>query len=128
MSQTPVYLKPNAMVEPLINQWYAWACLYAPAAAAMYVANSHLKIMRGFVAAPLVHVNALKNPAMMGGPFINYPVQRVDEIKALIDRTLARNGPLLEFAAAVAELEEMLAGEATGFSLEPLYAKVPQAL
>ncbi|MDJ0835578.1 MAG: MBL fold metallo-hydrolase [Acidobacteriota bacterium] len=128
MSSTPVYLAPNVLAEPLINQWYAWACTYAPGSAAMYVANSHLKIMRGFAAAPMVHVNALKNPAMMGGPFINYPASRVDEIKALIDRTIATNAPLTTFAEAVAELDKLLASEAGGYSLEPLYARIPEAL
>ena len=28
------YLKPNAIAEPLINQWYAWSYLIPPAPAA----------------------------------------------------------------------------------------------
>src|SRR5438045_4908995 len=33
------YLKQNVIVEPLINQWYAWSYLIAPAPAAMLIAN-----------------------------------------------------------------------------------------
>ena len=37
--------------------------------------------------APQVHANAVKNPKMLGGPFIDYGGKRVDEIRALRDRT-----------------------------------------
>jgi L-ascorbate metabolism protein UlaG (beta-lactamase superfamily) len=32
--------------------------------------------MQSFVAAPQVHVSALKNSAMIGGPFINYDANK----------------------------------------------------
>ena len=34
MKSDRVLLKPNAMAEPLINQWYAWPYLISPATAA----------------------------------------------------------------------------------------------
>ncbi len=98
MATEKVYLKQNVLVEPLINQWYAWPCLVSPATAAMFIANSHLKIMQSFVAAPHAHVSALKNPAMRGGPFINYDASRVPEIKRLIDRTVKYQAHMLKFA------------------------------
>jgi hypothetical protein len=36
-----------------------------------------LKIMQSLVNAPQVHVSALKNPAMRGGPFISYDAAKV---------------------------------------------------
>src|SRR5262245_65066880 len=72
MADKKLFFKHNILVEPLFNQWYAWPYLIPPASAAMYIANSHLKIMQSFVSAPQVHVSALKNPAMIGGSFINY--------------------------------------------------------
>ena len=85
MSSYPsLYLKQNVLAEPLFNQWYAWPGLIAPATAAMFIANSHMKIMQSFVAAPQVHVSALKNPAMRGGPFINYASSRAGDIKELL--------------------------------------------
>ena len=68
MRERRVYLKQNVVAEPLINQWYAWPNLISPATAAMFIANSHLKIMQSFASAPQVHVAALKNPAMRGVP------------------------------------------------------------
>jgi L-ascorbate metabolism protein UlaG (beta-lactamase superfamily) len=123
-----VYLKPNVVAEPLFHQWYAWSSLVAPATAAMFVANSHLKIMQSFAATPQVHVAALKNPAMRGGPFINYDVSKAPDIKRLIEATLKNQAPLLELAGAIQRVNDMLAAEADGSSLEPLYAKTPEPL
>jgi len=123
-----VYLRRNILAEPLFNQWYAWSSLIAPASSAMFVANSHLKIMQSFVNAPDVHINALRNPAMRGGPFIGYAASRVKDIKQLLEKTTTEHADILEFAAGVRSLNEMLSTEATGTSLEPFYAKVPEAL
>lgn len=124
----PVYLKQNALAEPLFNQWYAWPYLLSPATAAMYMANQHLKIMESFVAAPHAHVAALKKPSMVGGPFIDYPASRAGEIKALMERMLKEQARMFEFADAIKSLDGLLGREAEGFSLEPLYPRVPDTL
>lgn len=123
-----VYLKANVLVEPLCNQWYAWSCLISPATAAMFIANSQTKTMKSFVASPQVHVAALKNPAMVGGPFISYGPDRAGEIKSLLDKTNTEQAHMLKLADAIHELDATLAGEAKGYSLEPLYEKVPACL
>jgi L-ascorbate metabolism protein UlaG (beta-lactamase superfamily) len=128
MTEQNLYLRQNVLVEPLFNQWYAWSYLIAPAAAAMYVANWHLKILRSFIATPQIHISAQKNPAMTGGAFIDYPVERVGEIKDLLEKTLQENEPLLQFASAIKILDEKLQTEATGHSLEPLYEEIPEPL
>lgn len=128
MSLEKIYLKQNVIAEPLFNQWYAWSGLISPQTAAMYVANSHLKIMQSFVTAPQIHIAALKNPAMRGGPFINYGADKLAGIKALIERTTKEQTHLLELAAAIRSLNAMLANETSGMSLEPLYEKIPRAL
>ena len=123
-----VYLRPNVLIEPLYNQWYAWPNLISPATAAMYVANQHLKIMQSFVAAPQVHVSALKNPAMLGGPFINYDASHAPAIRELMGQTVRDHAHMVEFAKAVKTLDQMLADEGHGYSLEPLYRRVPDIL
>jgi L-ascorbate metabolism protein UlaG (beta-lactamase superfamily) len=128
MSAKEAYLRPNVLVEPLINRWYAWSYLISPAAAAMFIANSHIKIMQSFITASQTHINALKNPDMAGGPFINYGANRVPEIKALREKTIKEQSHMLEFAKAVQAVDEMLSNEAAGYSCEPLYAKVPDVL
>src|ERR1044072_8207607 len=128
MSGNKFYLKQNVMMEPLFNQWYAWAYLMAPVQAAMYTANLHLKIMRSFIANPQLHMSAVKNPAMLGGPFINYDHTRVNDIKALIERIEKEQSHVLELAEAIKNLDNTLSSEASGYSLEPLYEKVPAFL
>src|SRR2546430_2615566 len=128
MTSQNVYLKQNVMAEPLINQWCAWTSLVSPPTAAMYIANSHLKIMQSFVTAPQVHIAALKNPAMRGGPFINYEACKVPAIKSLMEKTVREQSHMVEFAAGIHELNETLATEASGSSLEPLYQKIPEQL
>jgi L-ascorbate metabolism protein UlaG (beta-lactamase superfamily) len=84
--------------------------------------------MQSFVMSPAVHASAVKNPAMRGGPFLDVDPRRVGEIKALLERTSDRARHMVEFAEGVKQLSAMLTSEATGDSLEPLYAKVPQPL
>lgn len=128
ISGKKLYLRQNVLVEPLFNQWYAWSYLINPATAAMYIANSHLKIMQSFVANPQIHLAALRNPAMIGGPFINHDASRVPEIKALMERTTKEQAHMVNFAAAVKTLDQLLLNEAQGYSLEPIYPKVPDIL
>jgi len=123
-----VYLRPNVLAEPLVCNWYAWTHLIQPVTAARNVLERHLAIMRSFVQAPQVHAAAVRNPAMLGGPFISYGPERVKDIGALIDKTLREQGDLLILARAVTELDNLLRTEAKGFSLEPLYARVPEPL
>jgi len=115
-------------MEPLFNQWYAWSYLMAPHTAAMNILNLHLRIMKSYVASPQIHANAVNNPALLGGPFIDYNGGRVDEIRALMSRTMKEQSPLIQFAESIRATYELLAKEAQGFSLEPLYAKIPQNL
>ncbi|MEO0405798.1 MAG: thioester reductase domain-containing protein [Cyanobacteria bacterium P01_A01_bin.135] len=122
------YLKPNAIAEPLISQWYAWSYLIPPATAARYLTQSQIPILESFVAAPQAHVSALKDPAMLGGPFLHYGPERLPDVQALLDQTKAEQGRLLALSEAIAALEALLAAHPPGESLEPLYAQVPEAL
>jgi L-ascorbate metabolism protein UlaG (beta-lactamase superfamily) len=128
MTDSKLYLKQNVVIEPLINQWYAWSSLLSPATAAMFIANQHLKIMQSFVNSPQVHVMALKNPAMLGGPFINYEAGRSGDIRTLLEKTVREQAHMLELAGAIKSLHEMLVGEADGCSLEAMYRRIPEFL
>jgi len=122
------YLRQNVQVEPLIDNWYAWPHLIPPATAARNITERHLKIMESYIHAPQVHANAVKNPKMLGGPFIDHGGKRVEEIQALRDRIRKERAHLLELSAALQALDAMLRESAKGFSLQPLYAKIPELL
>lgn len=123
-----VYIKPNLVIEGLVDSWYAWAHLVSPATASRNIRERHLKIMNSYVQNPQIHAAAVKSPKMLGGPFIDYEGKRVDEIKALRDSTMENCADMLELCQAIDELNEMLKTEANGFSLTPLYEKVPAPL
>src|SRR5512143_3391258 len=119
-----VYLKPNIQVDPLFNQWYAWNLLVPPVTAAVNTVERHLKMMTSFVSSPAMHVSALKNPAMRGGPFIDLEPKRVPDVKQLIETTQTRCAHLVKFAKAMTELSRMLQEKAKGMAMEPLYALI----
>jgi L-ascorbate metabolism protein UlaG (beta-lactamase superfamily) len=123
-----LYLRPNVQVEPLIDGWYAWPHLIPPATAARNITERHMKIMDSYINMPQVHANAVKNPKMLGGPFIDYEGKRVDEIRALRDDIKQKRAHLFELSAALVELDNTLRESAKGYSLLPLYERIPAIL
>src|SRR5258708_36896179 len=103
-----LYLRQNIQVEPLIDHWYAWPHLIPPATAARNIAERHLKIMDSYINAPQVHASAVRNPRMMGGPFIDLHGARVVEVRALRDRIRKERAHLLELSSAIGALDTML--------------------
>jgi len=128
MNNDLLYLRPNIQVEPLFDHWYAWTHLIPPATAARNLTERHLKIMDSYINAPQVHANAVKNPKLLGGPFVDYGGKRVDEIRKLRDKTKRELHDLIELSTAIAALDEMLRTNAKGFSLQSLYRMVPDIL
>jgi L-ascorbate metabolism protein UlaG (beta-lactamase superfamily) len=128
MNNQSLYLRQNVQAEPLIDHWYAWSYLIPPATAARNITERHMKIMNSYLSNPQIHVNAVNNPKMMGGPFIALSERRMDEVRALRDRIKIERSHLFELSAAIGELDNMLRTNAKGYSLHPLYAQVPDIL
>jgi L-ascorbate metabolism protein UlaG (beta-lactamase superfamily) len=127
LNREPLYLRKNIQVEPLVDHWYAWPYLIPPATYARNMCGRHFKIMDSYIAAPQVHAEAVKNPRMLGGPFIDYE-NKVDEIKALRDQTKQDRKDLVEFSSAIDQLDSMLRGKAKGLWMHPLYEEIPAGL
>lgn len=123
-----LYLRPNILLEPLVDNWYAWAHLIPPATAARNITGRHLRIMDSYIANPDTHAAAVKNPALLGGPFVDVAGNKVAEMKRLRERTLNRCRPIFKLSEAIEQLDALLRSKATGSSLEPLYVEVPSAL
>ncbi|HTI09032.1 MAG TPA: MBL fold metallo-hydrolase [Puia sp.] len=128
MNTKNVYLKTNVVPEPLFDSWYASSYLIPPASAAMFTLERHLKIMNSYIQAPHVHEAAVKDPKMLGGPFMDYPTRRVEDIKRLKERTLAEQKDLLELAKAIQDFNTILLEEADGHGIEEIYRLVPDIL
>ena len=97
-----------------------WSYLIPPATAARNVTQRHLKIMDSYIAAPRVHANAVRDPKMAGGPFIDYNGLRVNEIRKLRDDTKTKRTGLVALSDALSGLDAMLAATAKGYALDSL--------
>ncbi|QHS64114.1 MBL fold metallo-hydrolase [Chitinophaga agri] len=128
MKDKKLYLKPNVVIEPLIDRWYAWTHLISPAPAAMNILKRHMEIMNSYLAAPEFHADAVLNPKLRGGPFMDLKGGRLEEVEGLLKNIHERYPDLIAFAKAIKELDEMLLQEAKGFGLEETYRKVPELL
>lgn len=126
--ETKVYLKPNLVPEPLVDNWYAWPHLISPATAAMNIKERHMRIMDSYIESPMIHTMAVRDPRMLGGPFMDFPKESVKEVAALKEKTLNDNKDLIRFADAVKEVNSLLQENANGYCIEPLYEKVPDNL
>jgi L-ascorbate metabolism protein UlaG (beta-lactamase superfamily) len=127
-SNEPVYLRSNAIIEPLVDRFYAWLHIVSPVQAAMNLANVQVPLLESYLHSPKVHVAASTNPELRGGYFIGIEEERSTEVAALLDGIKRDRQDMLGFAAAVAEAEELLRQSAAGFDLTPLYPKLPAAL
>jgi len=128
MNTKEIYLKPNVVLEPLVDKWYAWSHLISPATAAMNIVGRHHSITESYLAAPSIHAEAVLNPKMRGGPFMDFGGARIDEVTALHEESLHKQEKIVQFAKAVKQLDKMLLTEAKGYGLESLYPKVPEIL
>ncbi len=122
------YLKMNVFMEPLVNQWYAWGNLIPPHCLAMTTANLQMKIMESYIRNPIMHANAVKNPKMLGGPFIDLQGNQTKKVQDLMSETQEREADLLELAEAVKALDTLLLTECKGASMVEIYQQIPKPL
>ena len=111
MSQAArLFLMQNIQVEPLIDHWYVWPHLISPATAARNITERHLKIMDSFISNPQIHRNAVKNPKLLGGPFVDLTAGKVDEVRGLRDRIKRDRVHLIELSQALYNLRHHVTG------------------
>jgi L-ascorbate metabolism protein UlaG (beta-lactamase superfamily) len=128
MQGDPLYLRPDVQVEPLVDHWYAWSHLIPPATTARNITHRHFRIMDSYCGAPQVHASAVRNPKMRGGPFVDHGGRRVEDIKALKERTLRERAPLIAMSQALEDLDRLLETSTDSPTLAQLYSQVPDVL
>jgi L-ascorbate metabolism protein UlaG (beta-lactamase superfamily) len=128
MDKNLLYLKPDIALEALVDRWYAWPHLISPATYTLNLKFRHLEIMKSYIENPEIHFKAVSKPEFRGGPFMDFKCEMVEETRELFEETLVKHKDKLEFAEALLELSNILEKEAKGFSLEPLYQKIPAVL
>jgi hypothetical protein len=129
MTQEARYrLADTTVAEPLVDSWPAWAQLVSPVPAALHLLNFQTFALSSYLEDPAAHVRASRDPDLIGGPFVDIPPGRADEVRRLLDDTRARRGAELQLARSLVDFHNWLVGEAKGQSLEPYYAAVPAPL
>lgn len=128
MADTPMYLRSRAIVEPLVDRFYAWMHTVAPVQASMNLAFLQVPMLESYLQSPQVHIAASNNPELRGGFFVNVPEERSGEIRDLLDSIKRDSADMLGFTNAIAEGQELLRANATGFDLTSLYPKLPAEL
>ncbi|MFC6016175.1 MBL fold metallo-hydrolase [Plantactinospora solaniradicis] len=128
MSEQQRFLRPNVIIEPLVDGFYAWHHTVAPVQAAMNLAFLQLPMLESYLQAPQVHEAASSNPDLRGGYFVNIPEARSGEVRELVNAIKRDRAHMLRFAEAISEAEALVRQEANGFDLTPLYPKLPSEL
>jgi L-ascorbate metabolism protein UlaG (beta-lactamase superfamily) len=127
LSKEAYRLADSTTVEPLINQWAVWSDLIAPAPYSMHLEHYQIKMVTSYLENPETHLKACRNPKLIGGPFVDIPAERADEVRGLLDSMQAQHANR-ELARAITEVYESLTREAKGQSLEAFYARLPESL
>ncbi|MEV4567550.1 MBL fold metallo-hydrolase [Nonomuraea sp. NPDC049419] len=128
MSDAPMFLRSKAIVEPLVDRFFGWMHTVAPVQASMNLAFLQVPMLESYLQSPQVHIAASNNPELRGGFFVNIAEERSDEVRDLLDSIKRDRAAMIRFANAIAEGQELLRVNATGFDLTPLYPKLPPEL
>jgi L-ascorbate metabolism protein UlaG (beta-lactamase superfamily) len=121
-------LRPSVVIEPLIDDWYAWSYLVSPITSALLFENSHLPIMRSFCEAPEIHFKASTSRRLRGGPYLGLDPSLAPLVEDRISKAERKFARTREVARDIGAVWRMLCERADGSSLEPFYAKIPASL
>jgi L-ascorbate metabolism protein UlaG (beta-lactamase superfamily) len=120
------YLKLNVKIEPLSWQWYSWPYLISPATAACNIAERHIQIMESYISMPEIHAQAVNNPELLGGPYVDLNGEYVEEIEELKIKTEQECAELIELNNSLKKLDQTLQKEYKGKDLASNYNIVPE--
>lgn len=127
-TDTKYRLADSCVVEPLVNSWFAWSYVLSPLTSSLHLLNYQLKAMEEYLENPDLHVQAARDPALIGGPYLDIPVARAGEVRALLESTKLNQRHNLALAEAATEFYNRLVDEASGQSLDSFYDALPAPL
>lgn len=121
-----VYLKRNAVIEPLCWNWYAWSHLINPVTAAMHTAYRHIPILERFLKNSAERLS-VSNQKFESGPIVQLDDSRVGEVAKLLAKTQSEQVQLIELAHSIKAADAMLVA-ANGKTMEHVYAQLGEEL
>lgn len=129
MNNEPRYrLADSTAVEALVDNWVAWPHTFSPVPYSLHLLNYQKKTLASYLQSPELHVKSSSNPKLLGGAFVNIPVDQTDAIRILLERLEHEHSHDLQLAQDLINFQNFLDKEAVGQSLEPYYEKLPESL
>ncbi|MDW6005413.1 MBL fold metallo-hydrolase [Vibrio mangrovi] len=126
-AETALFLKPEVRVEALVNQWYAWLYTVSPAAAARYLVQRQIPLLKSYIKMPKLHTMAARSPRLEGGNFVDLAPEYLDECCVLLDQLLAQKDAQV-LSDALLDLNRLLQNHPSEHSLSELYSDIPASL
>lgn len=127
-TREPCFLRSDTKLELLAFRWYAWPHLVAPLQHAMNMAFRHVPLLESYLDNPDTHAAAVKDPRMLGAPFVDVPPQHSSHANEILQDMMRRGARLIALAQAFREANRHIQTAATGFSLDGEYERLPPAL
>ena len=128
MVDEPIFLRPDVIIEPLVDRFYASLLTVAPVQAAMNLAFMQVPLLESYLQSPQVHIKASRDPRYRGGFFVNIDESRSGEVRDLLAAVKQDRVEMLRFSNAISQAVGTVRQEATGFTLNSLYPKLPAEL
>ncbi len=121
-------LADSTAVEALVDHWVAWPHTFSPVPYSLHMLNYQKKNLTSYLQNPEIHLKSSANPKLLGGPFVNVPVDRVADIAQMLERMGSEHAQSLKMAEDLIAFQNLLDQEAVGQSLEAYYQRLPQSL
>lgn len=121
-------LAQHTAIEPLIDQWVAWPQVYSPVPSCLHLANYQAKTLQSYLQSPQTHVKSCANSKLYGGPFVDVPMERTDQVQSLLDRIHRDRADELALAGSLNAFQQVLVAEAQGQSINAYYERIPPPL
>jgi len=129
MSAQPLYrLADSTAAEALVDGWVAWPHTFSPVVYCLHQLNYQKKTLASYVQNPAMHIKSSSNPKLLGGAFVNIPIERSSDIQKMLERLEIDHQDDLTFAQALMDFQNLLDKEASGHTLNDYYAKLPECL
>lgn len=126
--RTPCRWLDTTLIEPLVDRWPAWSYLLSPLPAARHAAEYQIPVLRSYLADPESHIAASRDPELFGGPWVDVPIARVDDVRRLLAEMESRRKEALHFGSTFIDYHRQLVTRTSGESLEPYYRTLPPSL
>lgn len=126
--QTLYRLADSTAVETLVNHWVAWPHTFSPAVYCLHLLNYQKKTLQSYLKQPEQHIKSSNNPKLLGGAFMNIPIERLADINLMLHGLETNQADDLEFAKALVDFQNLLDQEANGHSMQSYYQTLPESL